>query len=126
MKSSSLAPRATSVSHQRITRWPPTSSSVSSTPAFSSASPSEPSSSLGAGAQRRDDHQQRHHRQVLEQQDAQHAAAVLALQLQPLAHAASPRWRCWHMAIAPPSATAPCQLSSQGRSVKEKAHSSRK
>jgi len=37
MNSSSLRRRATSVSHQRITRWPPTSSSASTSPAFSSA-----------------------------------------------------------------------------------------
>jgi hypothetical protein len=39
-KSSSLLRRATMVSHQRITRWPPISSSVSSAAAFSSAKPS--------------------------------------------------------------------------------------
>ena len=40
MNSSSLLRRATSVSHQRITRGPPTSSTVSSTAALSAAKPS--------------------------------------------------------------------------------------
>ncbi len=47
MKSSSLLRRATRVSHQRITRWPPTSRTPTSTVAFSRASPSATSSRSG-------------------------------------------------------------------------------
>jgi hypothetical protein len=45
MKSSSLLRRATRVSHQRITRWPPTSSRVSTAAAFSVARPMAQASS---------------------------------------------------------------------------------
>ena len=43
MKSSSLFRRATKVSQERMTFWPPTSSTVSSTTALSKASPRDSS-----------------------------------------------------------------------------------
>ena len=85
--SSSLLRRATSVSHQRITRWPPTSSTRQQHAGLQrSAIASAREQRLGRRAERRDQHQQRHHGQILEQQHAHHAPAVLALELEPLGH----------------------------------------
>ena len=87
MKSSSLFRRTTSVSHQRMTRWPPTSSTVEQRGRLQRRrSPSSLQQRLGRRAERRDQHQQRHDGEILEQQHAHHAAAVLALELEPVGH----------------------------------------
>jgi hypothetical protein len=99
--------RATSVSHQRITRWPPTSSSVSSTAGLEQAPADHHRQVAPVVAQRRDQHQQRHHGQILEQQHAHHAAAVLALQLEPLGHQLDDDGGRRHGHRAP-STSAPC------------------
>ena len=69
---------------------------VSSTPAFSAAQPSETAMSVPRRVQRRDQHQQRHHGQVLEQQHADHAAAVLAFELEPVGHQLDDDGRAGH------------------------------
>ena len=84
--SSSLFLRTTSVSHQRITTRPPTSSTVSSAARLQRRDRELAQQHLGRRAERGDQHQQRHDGEVLEQQHAHHAAAVLALELEAIGH----------------------------------------
>ena len=126
MKSSSLLRRATSVSHQRIARWPPTSSTVSSAAALRMAQPTsvasssapEPSAGIstssGTTARSWNSSTPMTRRPCSDSSSSRSASSLATMAVDDIA-------------IAPPSTTAPCQPISQGRALRLfQTHTSRK